>query len=99
MNHDIGKSLNAELDCVDLDYLPDNIFSLIEKRNSLYALTHDTEFLVYSYGQDYYMLWLKYKRLNETRGFGFEVRSFYVCESEIDMDRIRSVGPAMVVSI
>lgn len=92
MNKDIGITLNTELECLDLDYLPDEIMPLIEKHSHLCSLTQNTEYLLYSYGNDYYILWLKYKRLNETRREGFEVRSFYKCEEQRDLDKVNVVG-------
>ena len=37
------------------------------------------------YNGDKFILWLKYKLLNETKGYGFEVRSFYKCIAECDL--------------
>ena len=88
MNHDIGLSLNKELGCINLDYLPDEIFKLIERSNSRTALSRDTEYLLYSSDNEYYIMWLKYKRLNETKKMGLEVRSFYKCKEQRDLEKV-----------
>lgn len=88
MNRDIGITLNTEMECMNLDYLPEELFPLIEKHNQQCPLTKGTEYLLYSYGKDFYILWLKYKILNETKKEGFEVRSFYKCEERRDIDKV-----------
>lgn len=92
MNQDIGVSLNNEMDCMDIDYLPDELLKLIEERNRISPLTSDTEYLLYSYKGQNYILWLKYKRLNETKQDGFEVRSFYQCQEQRDIDKVNELG-------
>jgi len=92
MNQDIGVSLNDEMDCIDIEYLPDEILRLIVERNALCSLTNNTEYLLYSYKGDYYILWLKYRRLNETKQHGFEVRSFYKCQEQWDIDKANEQG-------
>ena len=44
-----------------------------------------TAHLLFNYNGDKFILWLKYKLLNETKGYGFEVRSFYKCIAECDL--------------
>ncbi len=92
INKDIGVSLNTELEGVNLDYLPDELLSLVEKHNQLPPLTRNTEYLLFSADADHYILWLKFKRLNETKSKGFEVRSFYKCEEQRDLDRVNEPG-------
>jgi len=96
MNKDIGITLNIELDYMDLDYLPDEIFPLIEKYNLKCPLTKDTEYLLYSYNTDVYILWIKYKVLSETRKEGFEIRSFYKCEVQRDLDKLNEPNACIV---
>ena len=98
MNKDIGITLNTELECMNLDYLPDEILPLIDKYNQVSPITRKTEYLLFSYDKDYYILWLKYKKLNETKKEGFEVRSFYRCELQRDLDKLKE-SDACVVAI
>ena len=98
MNQDIGISMNKEIECIDIEYLPDVILDLIKKSNAQCALTVNTQYLLYSFGSDYYILWMKYKRLNETKQEGFEVRSFYKCEEKRDLDKVNEPN-AYIVAI
>lgn len=92
MNKDIGISLNAELEIIDLDYLPDEILELIDKRNKRCPITNKTEYLLFSDRDDNYILWIKFKKLAETKNDGFEVRSFYKCEEQRDLDKLKEPG-------
>lgn len=95
INRDIGASLNEEFE-INLDYLPDEMLSLIERSNSVCPLTVATEYLLYYINSEYYILWIKYKILNETKRLGFEVRSFYKCEEHIDLDKVSIPGQCVV---
>lgn len=96
MNQDIGISMNKEIASIDIDYLPDSILDLIKRSNAQCALTANTQYLLYSFGSDYYILWIKYKRLNETMKEGFEVRSFYKCEEKRDLDKVKEPNACVV---
>lgn len=86
MNLDLGEmSMNQELDVVDLDELPDSFFGLLEKANAQIPITPTTEFYLFELNGVKYILWLKYKKLNETKEKGFEIRSFYRCIEEHDV--------------
>lgn len=88
MNFDIGEmSMNQELEVVDLDELPDSIFALLEKANAQTPIIHTMEFCLFELNGVKYILWLKYKRLNETKENGFEIRSFYRCTEEHDLKK------------
>ena len=95
MNKEIGASLNDDFE-IDLDYLPEEMFPFIEQSNALSPITEETEYLLYSIGTDYYILWLKYKILNETKKVGFEVRSFYKCEEQRDLNKVSIPGQCIV---
>ena len=95
MNKGIGASLNDGFE-IDLDYLPDEVLPLIERSNSISPITRETEYLLYSIGADHYIIWLKYKVLNETKNEGFEVRSFYKCEDQRDLDKVGIPGQYIV---
>lgn len=88
MNLDLGKtSMNHELDVVDLDELPDSIFGLLEKADAQIPITPTIQFYLFVLNGVKYILWLKYKLLNETKENGFEVRSFYRCTEEHDLKK------------
>lgn len=88
MNRPINVSLNSDLDSIQIEYLPDEILNLIDESNRQTPITPITEYLPFYIGHEYYILWIKYKRLNETRKDGFEVRSFYKCEEQRDLDKV-----------
>lgn len=90
MNQDIGLSTNPDLPEVDIDELPLSILMLIEKYSKVCPLSSFTEYCLFSYKGDKYILWLKYKLLNETKDYGFEVRSFYKCISESDLEKFEN---------
>lgn len=88
MNHDIGLSTNPKLPGVDVKELPQSILTLIEHNSIKNPLTKETEYCLFTYNGDKFILWLKYKLLNETKDYGFEVRSFYKCIEERDLAKI-----------
>lgn len=96
MNKGIGVSLNTDIGSINLDFLPDEIMTLIDNSNTQCPITPKTEYLLFSIGADYYIMWLKYKRLNETQMEGFEVRSFYKCEEQRDLDKVKEPGACIV---
>lgn len=86
MNKDLGEmSMNQELEVVDLNELPDSIFGLLLRANAQNPITPNIEFYLFELNKTKYILWLKYKRLNETKENGFEIRSFYRCVEERDL--------------
>lgn len=90
MNQAIGLSTNPELPDVDLNELPISILALIEKYSKRSALTTKTEYCLFTNHGEKFILWLKYKLLNETKGYGFEVRSFYRCTAERDLAKFNN---------
>lgn len=88
MNQDLGMvSLNPEIETINLDELPDSILDLLERYNESFPIKSDLEFCLFTGEEDHYILWLKYKRLNETKNEGFEVRSFYRCTEKCDLEK------------
>lgn len=86
MSYKLGNaSMNPEMDVVNLDELPDSIFGMLEKYNAMNPITIDTECCLFTWKGDKFILWLKKKRLNETKKEGLEVRSFYKCIEEKDL--------------
>lgn len=90
MNQDLGTvSLNPEIAAIDLDELPDSIFSLLERYNESNPIKTETEYCLFTHKGSCYILWLKYKKLNETKDYGLEVRSFYRCTEERDIEKFK----------
>lgn len=90
MNQDLGiVSLNPEIGSIDLDDLPDSILDLLERYNVGNPITCKMEYCLFTWKDSRFILWLKYKRLNETKSFGFEVRSFYRCTEDRDIEKFK----------
>lgn len=88
MNADIGISLNSSILEINLDELPTSILALIKSYFQHTVLTEETEFLLLTTNKEKYILWIKYCTLNGTnRETGFQVRSFYKCEAQRDLDK------------
>ena len=86
MNKELNDaSMNPEIKLVNLDELPISIFDLLEQYNSWKPITTDTEYCLFLCDGEKYILWLKYKKLNETKHNGLEIRSFYKCVKEVDL--------------
>ena len=86
MSYRLGNaSMNPEMDVVNLDELPDSILDMLEKYNVKNPIAIDTEYCLFTWNGDKFILWLKRKRLNETKKEGLEVRSFYKCTKEEDL--------------
>ena len=89
LNADLSNTMNSVIPYMDIDNLLESIKRLIEfyfeKEASLN--THK-EYLLFKINGDKYIMWIKYKKLNElSHKEGFEIRSFYKCELENDINR------------
>lgn len=86
MNKDLeGPSMNPEMAVVDVDQLPISILDLLSRYNAWMPISSRTEYCLFIWNDFKFILWLKYKRLNETKNFGLEVRSFYKCVKNSDL--------------
>lgn len=85
MNAGIGVSFNSKLKAINLDELPTCILSLIDKHTQVSGLSVHTEFLLYEIEGEKYILWIKY--ISQTDFSGFQIRSFYKCKSQKDLDK------------
>lgn len=88
MNDDIGISLNSSIPGIDLYELPTSILDLIKAYFQYTELTEATEFLLLAVNKEKYILWIKHCTLNgASREIGFQVRSFYKCKEQRDLDK------------
>ena len=74
---ELRQSKNKSENTINLLNESYGILALIEKYSKKKALTIDTEYCLFTNQGDKFILWVKYKLLNETKDYGFEVRSFY----------------------
>lgn len=84
-----GNSMNDDLPCIDINNFLESIQNLIASYFSICdELDSSKEYLLFKLNNDPYILWIKYKRLDElSKNYGFEIRSFYKCEAENDLIR------------
>jgi hypothetical protein len=88
---DPERSFNNTLPNIDPFNLPYSIRDLIldffSKAPETYAL--NSEWMIFSDRQDFYILWWKHKRLKEnSQTFGYEIRSLYKIEAERDWQKV-----------
>jgi len=82
--------MNPEIEVVNLDELPYSFLNMLDQYNRWRPISTTTEYCLYSYDGAKYILWLKYKMLNETKKYGFEIRSFYRCTKEADLLKFKN---------
>jgi hypothetical protein len=87
MNRGLENTMNSNIPCIDIDYFQESIQDLIVKYFTYNpVLDSQKKYLLYQICGEKYIIWIKYKKLNEiSHKEGFEVRSFYKCEKEIDI--------------
>ena len=89
MNREIDTSINSDIPCIDINNFLESIKYLLDayfKINPIFDTRK--EFLLFIINGEKYILWIKYKNLNElSHNEGFEVCSFYKCEKDIDLNR------------
>ncbi len=91
MNQELkDATMNPEIEVVNLDELPYSIFNLLDQYNRWRPISTTTEYCLYTYDGVKYILWLKYKILNETKNYGFEIRSFYRCTKDADLFKFKN---------
>ena len=90
---DIGsqsRSINEPVPFLDIENFPfsirDFLTAYFEYDNS--PLTCYREYLLFSFNNDRYIIWLKYYKLEElSNNYGFEFRTLYKCEAERDLNK------------
>lgn len=88
MNKGIGGTFNDKIPYVDVFELPMSLLTLIEDYAKLGSITRNTEYLLFEMDGVKYILWVKYGAIpNMKDKFGFEVRSFYRCVEQRDIDK------------
>ena len=81
--------MNSDIAYIDINKFAESLGTLIKLYFSKVTnLDENTEFLLFRFTNEPYILWIKYKIIDELgKNKGFEVRSFYKCEQEIDIQR------------
>ena len=81
-----GATLNDDIEMLDIKELPKSMLNMVRKYCSCVHLTRQTEYLLFDYNQTKYILWFhQYGYVASANIEGFQIRSFYKCESEQDL--------------
>ena len=92
MNFDEDVSLTPDLYFIDIREMPRSILKLVSDYNKEYPITMDTHYCLFTSKEERYILWLDRKILNETKEEGLEVRSFYKCIRDNDLEKFNQEG-------
>lgn len=84
---DNGASLNEDIPILDIKNLPQSLLKLVRLHCKVTPLNITTEYLLFEYDHVKYILWLKYKKIDNTNIMGLHIRSFYKCIVECDLDK------------
>lgn len=85
MNLKAGISLNSKLSIINMEELPISVLNLIKQHTSFSYLTQKTEFLLFEIDGEKYIIWIKFK--NVENNAIFQVRSFYKCKEQRDLNK------------
>lgn len=89
MNVGLSTTINSDIPCIDINNFLESIKNmvLIYFEKDPY-IDNDKQYLLYKINGERYILWIKYKNLNElSHKKGFEIRSFYRCERIDDVSK------------
>lgn len=89
LNRGLTNTMNTQNDGIDIKDLPNSLKCLISTYFSYVSkLSESHEYLLFKFNDIPHILWVKYKRIPELHNKkGFEVRSYYRCESQTDLDK------------
>lgn len=89
LNKGFDSTMNNQHDGIDIRDLPLSLRKLIIIYFSYFnGLSVNVEYLLFEFNGFPYILWIKYKNISELHNNkGFEVRSYYRCEEQRDLDK------------
>lgn len=89
LNGELGASMNDNIHCIDINDFLDSIKNLIDSYFKVApVLNTNKEYLLFKINNEKYIIWIKYKRLNELDyEEGVEIRSFYKCKEVEDLNK------------
>lgn len=92
LNRDMPNTMNNEIPYININRFLESIKNLIDIYfKKCPNLNSNKEYLLFKFKGDKYILWIKYKKLNElSHQEGFEIRSFYKCSKDIDINRFKN---------
>lgn len=84
-----GASLNDDIPILDIKNLPDSLLNLVKLYCTRAIINQQSEYLLFEYDNVKYILWVQYGNLDSVKIEGFRIRTFYKCESEMDLDKYK----------
>lgn len=90
LNRGLGVSINTQSCGIDLNDVGGSILKHLDTYFTYCTeLNECKEYLLFKFKSDKYIMWIQYKTLKELNHNkkGFEVRSFYRCESQHDLNK------------
>lgn len=94
---DIGipdRSINDPIPFLDIENLPLSIKDLLVRyfNCNKAPLVSSQEYLLFSFKREKYIIWLKYRELEELNNdLGFEFRTLYRCKEQRDLDKFHEL--------
>lgn len=99
MNIDgIGGTLNSNIKAVEMSDLPVSLLRLARLHSEFSDLTPQTQYLLYEFEGEKYIMWLKCKNLGyKDREKGIRICSFYKCIEPRDLDKYVDKTPRDII--
>ena len=99
MNIDgIGGTLNSNIKAIEMRDLPVSLLRLVRLHSEFSGLTSQTQYLLYEFEREKYIMWLKYKNLGyKDKGKGIRICSFYKCIHTRDISKYVDKTPHDVI--
>ena len=84
----IGGTLNSNIKAIEMRDLPVSLLRLVRLHSEFSGLTSQTQYLLYEFEREKYIMWLKYKNLGyKDKGKGIRICSFYKCIHPHDLSK------------
>lgn len=94
----IGGTLNSNIKAVEMNDLPVSLLRLVRLYSEFSCLTSQTQYLLYEFEGEKYILWLKYKNLGyRDKEKGIRICSFYKCSAPLDLGNYDSKTPHIIL--
>lgn len=99
MNIDgIGGTINSNIKAIEMRDLPVSLLRLTRLHSEFSSLTPQTQYLLYEFEGEKYIMWLKYKNQgHKGKGKGFRISSFYKCLDFRDLDKYAGKIPHDII--
>lgn len=99
MNIDgVGGTLNSNIKVIEINDLPVSLLRMVRLHSEFSCLTPQTQYLLFEFEGDKYIMWLKYKNLGyRDKGKGIRICSFYKCIHPRDLDKYFGKTPHVII--